>query len=112
MVPSSISAQTNRSPLCGGSGGVLLLCGASYNPGEIRERYLALCEEETGSLAAACPILTAEEVEIELRNVFRRLFEEKDIAVSAAQVEDTALLFRVLSFCALLAPNLMEGAKR
>ena len=86
------------------------LCGASYNPGEVRERYLALCEEETAALAAACPILTAEDVEIELRNVFRRLFEEKDIAVSAARVEDTALLFRVLSFCS--APQLMEGAEK
>lgn len=86
------------------------LCGASYVPGEIRERYFALCEEETAALAAACPMYGAEEVEIELRNVFRRMFEEKGIATSGTQVADTALLFRALSFCS--APRLMEGAEK
>ena len=68
------------------------LCGAPYAAAEIRTRYLALC------------------VEIELRNVFRRLFEEKDVPVTATQVEDTAVLFRLLSFCR--RPRLMKGAKR
>ena len=86
------------------------LCGALYTPEEIRERYSALCEEETAALAAACPILTVEDVEIELRNVFRRLFEEKGITTSGTQVADTALLFRALSFCS--APRLMEGAEK
>ena len=86
------------------------LSGASYTPGEIRERYLALCAQETEALAEACPMLGANHVEIELRNVFRRLFEEKGIAVTATQVEDTARLFRALSFCS--APRLMEGAEK
>ena len=86
------------------------LCGASYSGAELRDRYLALCAEETAVLAAARPDLGTEGVEIELRNVFRRLFKEKGITVSDAQVDDTALLFRVLSFCR--APRLMKGAKR
>ena len=86
------------------------LCGAPYTPEEIRERYFILCAEETADLAAACPMLDTEEVEIELRNVFRRLFEEKSITVSATQVSDTAMLFRALSFCS--PPRLMEGAEK
>ena len=48
-------------------------------------------------------------VEIELRNVFRRLFQEKGITVSATRVEDTAVLFRLLSFDC--EPCLMKGVK-
>ena len=86
------------------------LCGAPYTLEEIRGRYLALCAEETEALAAACPMLDAKDVEIELRNVFRRLFEEKGITTSATQVVDTAMLFRALSFCS--APRLMDGAEK
>ena len=86
------------------------LCGASYTPAEIHTRYLELCAEETELLAAAHPVLGTEGVEIELRNVFRRLFEEKGVPVSATQVEDTAVLFRLLSFSR--KPQLMKGVKR
>ena len=86
------------------------LCGAPYTATEIHARYLALCAEETEKLAAACPVLGTEGVEIELRNVFRRLFEEKGITVSATRVEDTALLFRLLSFGR--EPRLMDGVKK
>ena len=86
------------------------LCGAPYTAAEIHARYLALCAEETEKLAAACPVLGTEGVEIELRNVFRRLFEEKGITVSATRVEDTALLFRLLSFGR--EPRLMDGVKK
>jgi len=85
------------------------LCGASYTLEEIRERYFALCADETTAFAEACPELGKDSVEIELRIVFRRLFEEKGITVSATQVEDTARLFRALSFCR--PPQLMEGVK-
>ena len=77
------------------------LCGAPYTPAEIHKRYLALCAEETELLAASHPVLGTEGVEIELRNVFRRLFEEKGVSVPATQVEDTAVLFA----CCLLAAS-------
>ena len=86
------------------------LCGAFYTPEEIHACYLALCAEETERLAEAYPALGTEGVEIELRNVIRRLFEEKGINVSAERVEDTAMLFRSLSFCR--EPRLMDGAKK
>ncbi len=85
-------------------------CGAPFTPAELRERYLALCAEETAALAAACPALGTEGVEIELRAVFRRLFEEKGLSVPAARVDDAALLFRTLSF--RRTPRLMKGAEK
>ena len=85
------------------------LCGAPYTAAEIHARYLALCAEETEILAEACPALGTQGVEIELRNVFRRLFQEKGITVSATRVEDIAVLFRLLSFDR--EPCLMKGVK-
>ena len=86
------------------------LCGAPYTPAEIKTRYLALCAEETETLAKTHPALGTEGVEIELRDVFRRLFEEKGITASATKVEDTAVLFRLLSFSR--RPSLMKGVKK
>lgn len=86
------------------------LCGAPYTAAELKERYLALCAEETAALAAARPDLGEEGVEIELRNVFRRLYEEKGAAAGEERVADTAVLFRALSF--RHAPRLMPGARR
>lgn len=92
-----------------GLAGFYSLSGASYNAMEIWERYLVLCADETERLAAARPDLGTEGVEIELRDVFRCLFEVKGITASAEKVEDTALLFRALSFTQ--APRLMNGVK-
>ena len=86
------------------------LCGAAYSPAELRERYLALCAEETSLLAAARPELGEDGVEIELRNVFRRLYEEKGVSASGERVDDTALLFRALSL--VRSPRLMPGARK
>ena len=85
------------------------LCGAPCTARELQARYLALCAEETDALAAARPELGAEGVEIELRKVFRRLFEEKGLNVSDERISDTAMLFRTLSF--RRAPRLMPGAR-
>ena len=105
-----IRTDENKPSLWRGTAEFYSLCGASYSPEELRERYLALCAEETAALAAANPTLDSSDVEIELRNVIRRLYEEKSIAVSEDRVEDTALLFRALSFCR--KSRLMKGAKK
>ena len=93
-----------------GAADFLSLCGAPYTPAELRARYLALCAEETAALAAARPELGEEGVEFELRRVFAALLAEKGAAVSAERVEDTALLFRALSYTRV--PRLMKGARR
>ena len=54
------------------------LGGAAYTPAGLRARYLALCAEETAALAAAHPELGPDGVEIELRNVFRRLLRKRE----------------------------------
>ena len=105
-----IRTDENKPSLWRGTAEFYALCGASYSPDELRERYLALCAEETAALAADNPALDSSDVEIELRNVFRRLYEEKGVAVSEDRVEDTAMLFRTLSFCR--KPRLMKGAKK
>ena len=105
-----IRTDENKPSLWRGTAEFYSLCGASYSPDELRERYLTICAEETAALAAVNPALDGTEVEIELRNVFHRLYEEKGVAVSADRVEDTARLFRTLSFCR--KPKLMKGAKK
>lgn len=105
-----IRTDESQSRLWRGTADFYSLCGAAYHPAELRARYLALCAEETEALAAAQPTLGPEGVEIELRRVFRRLYEEKGVLVSDGRVDDTALLFRALSF--RRAPRLMKGARR
>ena len=105
-----IRTDEGRPSLWRGAAEFYSLCGAAYSPAELRARYLALCAEETATLAAARPKLGEDGVEIELRNVFRRLFEEKGVSASDERVSDAALLFRTLSF--VRSPRLMRGAKK
>ena len=105
-----VRTDERKRSLWRGTADYLSLCGAAYSPRELQERYLALCAEETAALAAAHPALGEAGVEIELRNVFRRLFGEKGATVSDERIADTALLFRALSF--RRAPRPMPGARR
>ena len=85
------------------------LGGAAYAPSELRTRYLALCAQETAALVQKSG-LPEREVEIELRRVFRRLYAEKGVRVSAARLNDTAIAFRALSYTR--TPRLIPGARR
>lgn len=105
-----IRTDEGKSSLWRGVAEFYSLSGAAYTAAEIRGRYLALCADETEVLARVHPELGADGVEIELRNVFRRLFEEKGVSVSATQVEDVALVFRMLSF--VRKPRLMKGVEK
>ena len=66
--------------------------GASYNSKELREKYIELCDRQTKMMPGP-----DEEVEINLDNVFRRLYEDKLIAPSDELISDTMLMFRTLS---------------
>lgn len=107
-----VDIRTDEKPLSlwKGMAGYLSLCGAEYSPAELKTRYLALCSEETAELAALHPDLGEEGVEIELRRVFSRFFEEKGLPVSDDRLSDTAMLFRALSY--RRAPRLVRGAGR
>ena len=61
--------------------------GAAYTGEELHRRYLALCAEEQAK--DPDPLF-----ELELRTVFRRLYEEKGVSPSAALVGETAIAFR------------------
>lgn len=105
-----IETDEARPALWRGFARYLALSGAAYAPSELRARYLALCAEETEALAAAHPALGTAGVEIELRRVFARLFAEGGVEPGAALVEDTAHLFRALSY--RRPPRLIRGAAR
>ena len=64
--------------------------GAPYGASELRRAYLRLCAAEQARRRD--PLY-----EIELRKVFRALYEEKGITPDRRRVEDTALFFRLHS---------------
>ena len=103
----TVWTDEDKTSLWRGAAAYYSLCGAKYTPRELQERYLALCASETRALCAASG-LGEDEVEIELKSVFRRLFAEKDVDVSDREVLDAAAVFRALSY--RRAPRLMKGA--
>ena len=64
--------------------------GAGYAAEELRRRYLELCAEEQGR--SPDPLY-----ELELRDVFRRLYIEKGTAPDDRLIADTAVFFRLTS---------------
>ena len=64
--------------------------GAHYEPGELRAAYLRLCAREQARRKS--PLY-----ELELRRVFRALYEEKGVRPDRRRVEDTACFFRIQS---------------
>ena len=64
--------------------------GANYTGAEIRRRYLSLCAREQAKCAD-------DFFEIELRKVFKALYEERGVGASDDLVEETAIFFRVCS---------------
>ncbi len=64
--------------------------GAPYAPAELRRAYLRLCAAEQARHRD--PLY-----EIELRKVFRALYEEKGVTPDRRRVEETALFFRIES---------------
>ena len=74
--------------------------GASYDGKTLRETYRALCAAETAHLQAVTP---EAKVEIDLRPVFRALYEQNGIVPDAALLAETAWAFRRASTCHLRA---------
>lgn len=91
-----------------GTADFLSLRGAPYEPDELRTRYLALCDAATAELAAKRPDLGRDGVEIELRDVFRRLWTEKGAEASEERTAGLAALFRALSYTE--GPKCIPGA--
>lgn len=64
--------------------------GAKYDPGELRRCYLSFCAEEQAKSPEPY-------YEIELRDVFRRLYQEKGARPDARLIDETARFFRFTS---------------
>ncbi len=80
---------------------------AEYTPEELQKTYVSLVKEEKGKTIEKYPNHT--HIDVDLLNVFRRLFEIKGVKQSEETVEKIAYLFR---FASRKYINLYEGASR
>ena len=68
------------------------LQGASYDAKEFKAKYMSLCEKEVKALPGR-----DDEVEIDIKNVFKKLFEDKLVSPSEILVNDAEIMFRASS---------------
>lgn len=75
--------------------------GAPYSAPELRKRYRVLIDalrlEQWKKSREKFPDVTPEEIEVNLSQVFSRLYSEKDIAPSPGMIADWALMYRTVS---------------
>lgn len=69
--------------------------GAIYTPSELRLKYREYCASEKNMTEKKYPLYT--HVDIELRNVFRKLYENKGVTVTDEVAATTANMFRCIS---------------
>lgn len=88
------------------------LKGASYNDTDLRLEYGRLCEKETQDLIKKMRKgkhkLEVRDVEIDLLNVFKGLYEKRGVKVTKQELNDTAVMFRSISTVKL---RLFDGAR-
>lgn len=81
--------------------GYMTLQGAPYSAPELRKRYRSLIDalrlEQWKKSREKFPDVTPEEIEVNLSQVFSRLYSEKDIAPSPQMIADWALMYRTVS---------------
>ena len=68
---------------------------ASYDAKELKETYHKLCKEEEKKLIKKYKNITHHEIDI--HNVFKKLYTLKGVKVSTSSVSATAQYFRILS---------------
>jgi len=73
------------------------LKGAPWIGPELRKAYHAFVRDEIISCRKKLPDEPENLIEPDIGNVFRRLYEAKNVSPSEAEIEDTAILFRALS---------------
>lgn len=77
------------------------LQGAAYSPPELRKRCRDLIHslrmEQYEKNKPQYPELVPEEIEVDLSEVFRRLYAEKDVTPSSQMLADWALMYRTIS---------------
>ncbi len=88
-----IHTNESKASLWKNMAGIYRSFGAYYDAKTLRKSYLRLCREETETLQKE----VGENAEIELRNVFQKLFVEQGVEPDKALVEYVGVTFRVLS---------------
>lgn len=92
--------------------GYMALQGAPYSGPELRKRYRALIAaqrlERYKKYRTQFPGLSPDEVEVDLSEVFSRLYSEKGVAAAPGMLADWALMYRTISLQHL---RLFEGAE-
>lgn len=89
----------------------MTLQGAPYSAAELRKRYRnlvgVLCREQYEKKKHLFLALTADQIEVNVSEVFSRLYGEKSVEATPQMLADLALMFRVVS---LKYVRLYEGA--
>lgn len=93
--------------------------GAAYTGKEVKERYIALIREEEQKLQRKLkknyPGITVSAVEINLDQVFVRLYKEKGVKANRQMIKDSMLAFRAITMEKLKlfpgAAELLQGLK-
>lgn len=92
--------------------GYMTLQGAPYSVAELRKRYRNLVgmlrREQYEKNKHLFPALTPDQIEVDLSEVFSRLYSEKGVEPAPQMLADLALMFRAVS---LKYVRLYEGAK-
>ena len=98
-----IHTNENKASLWKNMSAIYSMMGAPYTPGELKKQYKKLVCDEASQMKAGIvqkyndELLTEEDVEVLLENVFRKLFEQKGVVVDHAQIEQIGVVFRSLS---------------
>lgn len=107
-----IRTNENKASLWKYMAGYMTLQGAPYSAAELRKRYRSLISAEHQKQyekhKPLIPELTQDQIEVDLSQVFSRLYQEKGLEPIPRMLADFALMFRAVSLNYI---RLYEGAK-
>lgn len=107
-----IRTNENKASLWKYMAGYMTLQGAPYTAVELRKRYRSLIsaqqQKQYDKHKDLIPELTQDQIEVDLSQVFSRLYHEKELEPTPRMLADLALMFRAVSLNHL---RLYEGAK-
>lgn len=107
-----IRTNENKASLWKYMAGYMTLQSAPYSAAELRKRYRSLvsdlCRKQYEKHKPLLPELTQDQIEVDLSQVFSRLYHEKGVEPTTQMLADLALMFRAVSLNYIC---LFDGAK-
>lgn len=107
-----IRTNENKASLWKYMAGYMTLQGAPYSAAELRKRYRSLLSDlsrkQYEKHKSLIPDLTQDQIEVDLSQIFSRLYQEKGLEQTPQTLADWALMFRAVS---LNYFRLYEGAE-